>query len=64
MEKSLKMPRSLALCVCFVDRCLSFCTFSFGHGVVSVLLRYTDSEYPYGHDGKIEIISFVVKFRS
>jgi hypothetical protein len=23
--------RSLVLCVCFVDRCLSFCTFSFGH---------------------------------
>ena len=22
------------LCVCFVDRCLSFCTFSFGHCVV------------------------------
>jgi hypothetical protein len=26
--------RSLVLCVCFVDRCLSFCTFSFGHCVV------------------------------
>jgi hypothetical protein len=25
---------SLALYVCFVDRCLSFCTFSFGHCVV------------------------------
>ena len=24
----------LVLCVCFVDRCLSFCTFSFGHCVV------------------------------
>jgi hypothetical protein len=24
---------SLALCVCFVDRCLSFCHFSFGHCV-------------------------------
>ena len=23
--------QSLVLCVCFVDRCLSFCTFSFGH---------------------------------
>ena len=22
------------LCVCFVDRCLSFCTFSFGHCVL------------------------------
>ena len=26
--------RSLVLCVCFVDRCLSFCPFSFGHYVV------------------------------
>ena len=26
--------RSLVLCVCFVDHCLSFCTFSFGHCVV------------------------------
>jgi hypothetical protein len=25
---------SLALYVCFVDRCLSFCTFSFGHSIV------------------------------
>ena len=28
------LTRSLALCVCFVDRCLSFCAFSFGHCVV------------------------------
>jgi hypothetical protein len=28
------VTRSLVLCVCFVDRCLSFCTFSFGHCVV------------------------------
>jgi hypothetical protein len=26
---------------------LSLCTFSFGH-VLSVLLRYTDSDYPFG----------------
>jgi hypothetical protein len=25
-----RVSRSLVLCVCFVDRCLSFCTFSFG----------------------------------
>ena len=25
------VTRSLVLCVCFVDRCLSFCPFSFGH---------------------------------
>ena len=29
-----RVTRSLALCVCFVDRCLSCCTFSFGHCVV------------------------------
>ena len=28
------VTRSLVLCVCFVDRCLSFWTFSFGHCVV------------------------------
>ena len=28
------VTRSLVLCVCFVDRCLSICTFSFGHCVV------------------------------
>ena len=52
-----RVARSLVLCVCFVDRCLSFCTFSFGHCVVcpsslaivlSVLLRFTDSDYPFG----------------
>ena len=35
------VTRSLVLCVCFVDRCLSFCTFSFGHCVVC-------SDYPFG----------------
>ena len=29
-----RVTRSLVLCVCFVDLCLSFCTFSFGHCVV------------------------------
>ena len=29
-----RVTRSLVLCVCFVDRCLSFCTFSFGHCIV------------------------------
>jgi hypothetical protein len=29
-----RITRSLVLYVCFVDRCLSFCTFSFGHFVV------------------------------
>jgi hypothetical protein len=26
-----RVTRSLVLCECFVDNCLSFCTFSFGH---------------------------------
>ena len=29
-----RVTRSLVLCVCFVDRCLSFCTLSFVHCVV------------------------------
>ena len=29
-----RVTRFLVLCVYFVDRCLSFCTFSFGHCVV------------------------------
>ena len=29
-----RVTRSLVLCVCFVDRCLSFCTFSFDYCVV------------------------------
>ena len=41
----LSLFKSSALCVCFVDRCLSFCTFSFGHCVV--LLRSTVSDYPF-----------------
>ena len=28
------VTRSLVLCVCFVDRCLAFCTYLFGHCVV------------------------------
>jgi hypothetical protein len=44
-----RVTRSLVLCVCFVDCCLSFCTFSFGHcvvpsipgpGLVVVIMRY------------------------
>ena len=63
-----RVTRSLVLCVCFVNRCLSYCLFSFCHCVVcssvfwplcrlffclltivsSVLLWYTDSDYPFG----------------
>jgi hypothetical protein len=34
----IRVTRSLVLYVCFVDRCLSFCTFSFGHCVVCRIL--------------------------
>jgi hypothetical protein len=30
----IRVTRSLVLYICFVDRCLSFCTFSFGHCLV------------------------------
>jgi hypothetical protein len=40
-----RVNRSLVLCVCFVDRCLTFCTFSFGHYVV---LQYTASDDSFG----------------
>jgi hypothetical protein len=33
-SSGVRVNRSVVLCVCFVDRCLSFCTFSFGHCVV------------------------------
>jgi len=42
-----RVSRSLVLYVCFVDRCLSFCTF-FLAIVLTVLLRYTDSDCPFG----------------
>ncbi len=34
LTSGVRVTRSLVLCVCFVDRCLSFCIFSFGHCVV------------------------------
>jgi hypothetical protein len=40
-----RVIRSLVLCVCFVNRCMSFCPFSL---VLCVLLRFTDSDYPFG----------------
>ena len=30
----IRVTRSVVLCVCIVDRCLSFCTFPFDHCVV------------------------------
>ena len=41
------VTRSLVLYVYFVDRCLSFCPFLLAI-VLSVLLRFTDSDYPFG----------------
>jgi hypothetical protein len=32
--RCVRVTRSLVLCVCFVDRCLSFCLVSFGHFIV------------------------------
>ena len=40
-----RVTRSLVLCVCFVDRCLSFCTLFFW--LLSVFLQFTDSDYPF-----------------
>jgi hypothetical protein len=37
-----RVTLSLVLCVCFVDRCLFFCTLA----IVSVFLRFTDCDYP------------------
>jgi hypothetical protein len=42
-----RVSRSLVLYVCFVDRCLSFCTFSFGHCVVCYFSIYV-SDCPFG----------------
>ena len=39
-----RVAQSLVLCVCFLDRCLSFCSFFFFF-VLFVLLRFTDSDY-------------------
>ena len=42
-----RVTRSLVVYVCFVDRCLSFVLFRLAI-VLSVLLRYTDYDYPFG----------------
>ena len=45
-----RVTRSLVLCVCFLDRCLYFCAFSFDQFVVcpSSIHRFTDSDYLLG----------------
>jgi hypothetical protein len=42
-----RVTRSLVLYACFVDRSLSFVLFLLDI-VLSILLRYTDSDYPFG----------------
>jgi hypothetical protein len=42
------VTRFLVLCVCFVDRCLSFVLFLLAI-VLSVLLQYTDYHYPFDY---------------
>ena len=41
-----RVTRSLVLCVCFVDYCLSVCTLSLA--IVLSVLQYKDSDYPFG----------------
>ena len=43
----IRVTRTLVLYVYFVDRCLSFCIF-FLLAIVFSILRYTDSDYPFG----------------
>ena len=40
------VTRSLVLCACFVDRCLSFCPFFLA--IVLSVLPFTDSDYHFG----------------
>ena len=47
-----RVTRSFALCVCFVDRCLSFCTFSLGQcafcsSIYGFWLPFWSSSYSY-----------------
>ena len=41
------VTRSLVLCVCFVDRCLSYVLFLLA--IVLSVLQYTDSNYPFDY---------------
>jgi hypothetical protein len=45
-----RITRSLGLYACFVDRCLSFCTFSFGHCAVC------SSSMPWFYCSKVNVL--------
>jgi len=56
--RGVRVTRSLVLCVCFVDRCLSLCTFSFGHcfvcsssatSLINIRKRHGSKTDPYEH---------------
>jgi hypothetical protein len=49
-----RVTRSFVLYVCFVDRCFSFCTFSFGHCVVcpSIYGLWLPNHNPYIEEGQ------------
>ena len=46
--REVRVNRSLVVCICFVDRCLSFCSFSFDHCVVRPSLNYGIWDYLFG----------------
>jgi hypothetical protein len=50
-----RVTLSLGLCVCFVDRCLSFCTFSFGYFNIKCFFLFLD--------GNIRERNFIEKFK-
>jgi hypothetical protein len=54
-----RVTRSLVLYVCFVDRCLSFCPFSFGHCVVCSSSIYRFWLPPFGRV-KVTFVSVFV----
>jgi hypothetical protein len=61
-----RVTRSLVLYVCFVDRCLSFCTFSFGH-CLSYLLCLCESklnDFCRSFISKQKILSIKLLYRS
>ena len=57
-----RVTRTLVLCVYFVDRCLSFVLFLLAI-VLSVLLRHTDSDYPFGIF-KLFLLTFSAAFNN